>query len=455
MLASAVSIAAALVLAGLALSYIFERHVERRVTSELEATINQLASVLEATPEDQIEMTGDIADPRFELPLSGRYWQVTVDGEIIESSASLWDETIVVPPDATPTGVLHRHDVKGPNDTDLLVLERTIVFNTGKKDHNVSLIAAMDRKEISSSVGEFTRELAVSLLLLGVFLMTAAWFQVLVGLRPFELLRQGLGSLRARTADTLAGKYPTEVMPLVDELNDLLRAQQRSLARARARAGDLAHGLKTPLTVLNSIARSLSEKGIVEEAAEVREQVGAMHRHVERELTRARVAGGRSGKLTPLADAVAKVVNTMGRLQRGDMLDWQLEIPPDFRVAIDPDDLSELLGNLLDNAREWARARVLVCAGTTGGVDYLSVEDDGPGVPSDKLQEILLRGVRLDESRTGSGLGLAIVNDIAEAYGFTVETFKSSLGGLGIRLILTSKGSRSPEVATTRATVMK
>jgi signal transduction histidine kinase len=169
-----------------------------------------------------------------------------------------------------------------------------------------------------------------------------------------------------------------------------------------------------------------------------------MHRHVERELARARVAGGRSGKLTPLADVVDRIVNAMGRLARGDMIDWQLEIPQGFRVAIDPDDLSELLGNLLDNSREWARSKVRLSAGKESGVSFVSVEDDGPGVPPDKMKLILERGVRLDETRKGTGIGLAIVSDIAEAYGFGLETFNSELGGLGVRLRLAGAAPADP-----------
>lgn len=435
MVGSALSILVALALAGMALLYIFERHVERRVTQELENNTLQLAGSLEAAEDGTVALSSPPSDPRFELPLSGRYWQVSVDGTVSDSSASLWDETIVLSKDNQASGQARLLEVKGPRDADLIALVRTISLEAGGTRHEITLVAATDRKEIRLAVEEFFWELTLSLIVLGLILMLASAVQIAFGLLPLEQLRRALGTLRTSTANRLPGEYPSEVLPLVDELNTLLASQQRSIERARARAGDLAHGLKTPLTVLNSVARTLTSNGSTTEAADVAEQVEQMRRHVERELARARVAGGRANVREPLRPAVERLLLAMKRLPRGESLVWQVAVPGDFTVPFDRVDLSDLLGNLLDNAREWAATSVRIGAERDGSRFEVTVEDDGPGVPPDKLEAILQRGIRLDESRRGSGLGLAIATDIADAYGCRLVTFPSPMGGLGIRIV--------------------
>jgi signal transduction histidine kinase len=186
----------------------------------------------------------------------------------------------------------------------------------------------------------------------------------------------------------LSGDFPTEVAPLAAELNDVLDMREKSLERARRRAGDLAHGLKTPLTVLSAIARDIRKRKLVKQSEEIEEPTP--RRHVERALARARLSTGRSHVTTPLRPAVDKVVSALARLPKGDELDWDVHVPAEATVPLEAGDLTELLGNLLDNARQWAENRVKIHYETP----LLTIEDDGPGVPRQELGRIGERGRR-------------------------------------------------------------
>jgi signal transduction histidine kinase len=216
----------------------------------------------------------------------------------------------------------------------------------------------------------------------------------------------------------------------VQELNDVLELRDQSLERARRRAGDLAHGLKTPLTVLSSIARDLRKDNLARQADDIESQSDAMIRHVERALARARLSSGRGHGNTDLGATVDRVVATVARLSEN--LTFDVRVPKGAVVPLEHNDLTELLGNLLDNARKWAKSQIRLAY--DGGL--LTIEDDGAGVADEQLALISQRGRRLDESKQGSGLGLSIVEDIADLYGLTVRFDRSELGGLKVEIRL-------------------
>lgn len=291
---------------------------------------------------------------------------------------------------------------------------------------------ALDRREIEAARAEFAGEIFPALSLLGLILISAAWIQVSLGLRPLEAVRRGVNSIRSRQQRRLDGRFPDEVMPLVAEVNDLLEAQDSAIKRARMRAGDLAHGLKTPLTVLAGDARKLREKGEAEMADEIEELTRSMQRHIDHELARTRVAfESRRGGLEADVVAIAnRLVGAMRRTPRGEALEWKLDLPDALPVAIDPGDLTEVLGNLLDNAVKWAQSRVTVAIEREDGAVTVIVFDDGEGVPATQIGELGERGRRLDERVPGTGLGLAIVKEILEAYGGDLELRNQPGGGL-------------------------
>ena len=228
----------------------------------------------------------------------------------------------------------------------------------------------------------------------------------------------------------MTGDFPAEVAPLVGELNDVLDMREKSLDRARRRAGDLAHGLKTPLTILAAVARDVRGRGLEADANEIEEQAESMNRHVERALARARLSSGRGHAATPLQPVAEKVAAALSRLPGAEDIDFDVHVVPSATVPIEQGDLTELLGNLLDNGRKWARSRVKL----RYDAPFLTIEDDGPGVPDAELSRIAERGRRLDETKQGSGLGLSIVEDIADIYGLQIIYGRSDLGGLRVEI---------------------
>lgn len=439
LLAAAVSIALALGLAGFGLTVLFQRYVERRVADELADHLLQLAAGIQVSADGKITVAHELADPRFNQPFSGLYWQVDANGADVVRSRSLWDEKLNMP--SPPKGFedVHLHRINGPGGASLFAEERYAVVTIKGNEQPLVIAVGLDEKEIEEPVEAFSRDLLFSLALLGIALIAAAWLQVTIGLRPLELLRTSLERVRSGAAARLEGEFPSEVQPLAAEVNGLLAARDDELLRARQRAGDLAHGLKTPLTVLSAISRDVASAGLTTQARDVEAQTEHMRRHVERELARARLASGHAAALTPVRMTIERLMEAIKRAPRGESLIWTLRVPPGTQAAIEKGDLTELLGNLLDNARKWARTTVEISLEDGA----LVIGDDGPGVPSGKTEHVLERGARLDEATQGSGLGLAIVRDIAETYGLSVSLGRSHLGGLEVTIPLARASPRA------------
>jgi signal transduction histidine kinase len=259
-------------------------------------------------------------------------------------------------------------------------------------------------------------------------------------LRSIDSLRTRLVSLRAGRESRMEGVYPSEVQPLVDDLNVLLDHRERAIHRAIAKAGDLAHGLKTPLAILSQEAARARAAGQADVADAIDQQVERMHRQVEYHLVHARAAasGATGGARSSVKESADGLVRAMARLhaERGLVIDSS--ISPDVEVRVQREDLDEMLGNLLDNACKWGCSRVAVNAVADGDAVVVTVEDDGKGLKAEMREAVLRRGVRADEAAPGSGLGLAIVSDLAELYGGSISLDASPLGGLQARLRLPS-----------------
>jgi signal transduction histidine kinase len=232
----------------------------------------------------------------------------------------------------------------------------------------------------------------------------------------------------------LSSDVPEEVEPLVGEVNSLLEAQEAALKRAHDRAGDLAHGLKTPLTALASDVRRLRQAGEGAIADDIQLSAQIMHRHIERELARTRLRN-QHGQLpaSRLAPAASAIVKTVARTPEGEHIDFEVKVAADATIAFDPDDLNDVLGNLVENAARYARGAVRISAMPNGGGDLvMRVEDDGPGVEPGDIDKLFERGRRLDEKGGSAGLGLAIVQDILTEYGTALKAETSDLGGLAL-----------------------
>jgi signal transduction histidine kinase len=443
--AGAASILIALALAGLGLTLLFERHVERRVVVELELNLRQLIGHLGRGENGALLLERPLADPRFEEPLSGLYWQITDEPSgFVLRSRSLWDGTLGLPTDSLQTGQVHRHTIAGPGGATLLVLERHIALPQVLGGGSVRAAVAIDRSEIHVAGRAFASELVPSLAVLAVVLIAAAWVQVRVGLRPLDAIRRRLAAIRTGAAARLGTDFPDEVQPLAAEVDSLLDTQDATIERARARAADLAHGLRTPLTVLADDAQQLRNRGEAELADEIAALVEGMRRHVERELARTRAGvrarAGASQLVSPIA---AQVVEVMRRTPRGKELSWHIDMPSNLAVGIDAQDLAEVLGNLVENAAQWARTSVRLYGWQESDATGLLVEDDGPGVPDREIETVLARGGRLDATKPGAGLGLAIVGDLIEACGGSLALSRSALGGLKAELRLPGRRDKA------------
>jgi signal transduction histidine kinase len=271
----------------------------------------------------------------------------------------------------------------------------------------------------------------------GLLLMAAGLLGLRQGLTPFRRLRERLMAVRTGDDRRVEGVYPSEVQPLIDDLNALLEERQKAVKRAIATAGDLAHGLKTPLALLAQEAERADSQGNRELAENIGQQVERMSRQVNYHLARSRAASGvASGVRCPVAPSVDALIRTVGKLYAGRALEIFPDIAPDLCARVQPEDLDEILGNLLDNACKWAKSKIQVKASRSGGMIAFTVDDDGPGLERALRSAVLERGVRIDESAPGSGLGLAIVRDLAELYGGSIFLDDSELGGLQGRVTL-------------------
>ena len=272
----------------------------------------------------------------------------------------------------------------------------------------------------------------------GLFSMVAGLLQVRRGLSPINNLRARLAGLHEGRDRRVAGTYPTEVQPLVNDLNALLDHREQAVRRAVAKAGDLAHGLKTPLAILAHEAERATAAGQTEMAAAVAQQVDRMRRQVDYHLAHARAAasGASTGARCSIEESADGLTRALLRLHAHRRIAIDMHIPPDLSVRVQREDLDEMLGNLLDNACKWARSRVTIDASQVGAGAEITVDDDGGGLPENMREAVLQRGVRADEAAPGSGLGLAIVRDLAEVYGGSISLDASPLGGLRARLRL-------------------
>jgi signal transduction histidine kinase len=431
--AGGAAVLVSLAIAAFGLMVLFERHVQRLAFVELAADLDQIAAHLARGPDGRLAMSTSPSDPRYEQPLSGLYWQVEAGDDLLVSR-SLWDGTIRLPP-APPDGRPHEHVVAGPQGETLILLERLLFASQRFGEGGVRVAVAVDRAQLRAATRGFARDLFPYLALLAAALIAAGAVQVVVGLRPLAAVGARVAAVRSGEARRLGGDCPAEVRPLAAEVDALLAEREADVARARARAADLAHGLKTPLQALMGEAERLRARGAAAEANSIEEVVLAMRRHVDRELARARIASGDRAAACDPAHVISRLVAVLRRTREGARLDWEVEAPPGLPARINPDDLTEALGALLENAARHAARRVRVESARAGDAVVVAVADDGPGIPEAELARLTARGARLDTSGPGAGLGLAIASEIAEAAGGSL-TLQNGASGLAASLRL-------------------
>lgn len=412
-LAGAIAIFLAMGLAALGLAQLFAAHVERRAVAEMGVQLDQVLAGLERGPQG-LELARPPADPRFTQPYGGLYWQIEGAGAI-QRSRSLWDTVLDLPVDTLGDGAVHVHWLPGPDGENLLVLERSITLPARLGERPVRAAVGMTASELIEARRDFMADLAPYLGLLAFALIAAGWAQLTVGLRPLRALGARIAALRTGQATRMGDEWPVELRPVAAEIDDLLSARDAETERARARAADLAHGLKTPLQALMGEATRLRRDGATKQAEGIEDTARAMRRTVDRELARARSAARVLDARADPALVADRLIAVLRRTPDGADLDWQQTIPPGFAVALHDAELAEAMGTLLENAARHARGQVVLSASQDGERLLLSIEDDGLGIPETERVALMRRHVRADES--GTGLGLSIASEIAQAAG--------------------------------------
>ena len=429
---AALWITGALVVAGIVLAGLFRDHVERGFEAQLRWQLDRLAAVSEVDLAGSLKLKRLIADPRFGQPYSGWYWQVAGPAGPVLRSRSLWDQALDVDPASALAAKPRRYREVGPGGQVLRGLRRNVTLPGS--GHIYQIAVAADVTELNAAVREFTSTLAVSLAALGLGLLIAVMIQIRYGLSPLRRLRAALSAVRSGHETRLLGRFPDEIAPLASELNALLDHNAAVVERARTHVGNLAHGLKTPLSVIaNAVA---SGGGPLAET--VRQQVATMSEFIDHHLARARtVAAGRVlGARTDVSAVAAELERTMARVYVGRGLVVTVEGATGIIFLGERQDLQEMLGNLMDNACKWGRSEVRVTLARARDRLEFRVEDDGPGLAPEAREGVFDRGRRFDETVPGDGLGLAIVRTVAELYGGSVSLTPSTLGGLRATLDL-------------------
>ncbi len=429
---------AVLVAAGLALAAFFSQAETSSFNSALSGAIDELTA---GASVDKGQVVGPVdTDPRTQRAYSGSYWEIATAEPAGPSqmvrSRSLWDRALPLPPGglaalAAAPGEMIYYDAVGPLKTPL----RMAAMQGRMPDiaPPVIFMAAMDRTPVDRAIRTFDTTIAAALALLGVGLIVAVIVQVRVGLAPLFALRREVAAVRTGRSDRIEGHYPTELEPLAAELNALMTHTQEVVERQRTHVGNLAHALKTPLSVI--LTEASQQPGPLAEV--VTRQAQTMGQQIDHHLRRARAAARAQGpgERTPVAPVLEDLSRTLAKIFQGRVtaVDWDCDDELLFRG--ERQDLMEIAGNVMENACKWSAGRVRVAADVDTESPRrlrLTVEDDGPGLSEDQHGAVLRRGERLDEQTPGSGLGLSIVDELVRAYGGTLALDRSSLGGLKV-----------------------
>lgn len=414
---------------GIALDLAFRASVTRAFDVTLADELRTLIAGVETAADGTWWVSQRPDDPRYQSIYAGRYWQIADPDGRTERSRSLWDESLPLTTGAQ-AGRARFAAIDGPGDQALRAVEQTIALP--RLDRPLSFQLALSRAALDAEIARFTRLLAIALSLLALGLLVAIWLQVVYGLRPLRRMTRALREVREGRRESFDADQPAEVRPLVDELEAVLAHNRRLVERARSSSADLAHALKTPLSVMVAELHSPGDDW----RTVMSRELGRTRELVNRHLNRAATTGAGRGRRTPVAAVVDDLLAAMRRIHadRGIVFDARIDTTASF--AGEREDLEEMLGNLIDNAGKWARHRVFVTATTRGMELRIEVDDDGPGLPPEQRIDALERGRRFDEMTPGSGLGLAIIGDIVDSYDGRLQLDEATLGGLKATLLL-------------------
>ncbi len=439
-LGAAAIITISLIAAAIALPSLYRGGLERQLDFELDYLLSRLITRIGAEANGELILAEPMTERDYESAYSGYYWQITNEGRVALASRSLAGWALELRPPAGVVRDIYQDTTfaRPPEGAQRLrVVSRNIRSDTLNKDFTYTVAAV--RQEVDENIEDFRLTSVLTIAGLGLVLVGTVWLQVRYGLRPLRRIPEALTAIRSGENDRLTGSFSAEVEPLAREINALLDHNAEVVARARTHVGNLAHALKTPIAVLTNEASG--REGAFAET--VKAQAGIMQEQVDHHLSRARMAArvgvlGAHTSVMPILEGLARMLEKVYR-ERGVTI--ALAGPPEIAFGGERQDLEEMLGNLLDNACKYAKARVAARAmEREGGRLRIEIGDDGPGVPSEHRRAAQKRGIRLDEKGQGSGLGLSIVKDIAEIYGGGLTMGEAALGGLLVILDLPLAG---------------
>ncbi len=421
----------ALLATALLLGRFYRDHIEEHYDAHVFTHVEELLAAIETSPEGLKRLHSQPTDPRFHHLNSGWYWEVFHAGVPLEKSPSLGDKHL----DLSSLSLIENHGVQfiiGPNQQKL----RAQIIHTSNphKSDSMTFAATAPVMQITDDVHDFIFHIFQSFLVLGIGLSIAVVVQVRLALKPLKAIRSAISDVQAGKIQRLPQDFPSDVQPLVSELNFLLDHNELLLKRARNQLGDLAHSVKNPLTVILNEARSMESK----RGQLILDQAHVMAGSIDHCLSRARIYGKRDaiGYRTDVEAVINGLVYAVRHIYQDRNIEIQLSGLDKHRFRGEAQDLEEMVGNLIDNACKWAKSQVVVQCVTEQDRLVLSVEDDGPGIAREDMKDVMQRGRKLDESYAGHGHGLGIVKDIADLYGGTLKLSRSPFGGLRAELDL-------------------
>jgi signal transduction histidine kinase len=419
-------------ISGFVLAAIFRDVVARQFDHDLLDHAEELASLVEIDPQFRPFVHGDVSDPRFLPARSGLYWQVQLQSGATLRSPSL-ENAFDLPAGPNSEGT-QPFSVDGPTGPMRLIRKH---IHPRHLQEPLEISVGVDERLIDEEMKQLNLSLAMSLGIIALGLIGAAYAQIAFGLQPLARIRHAVAAVRSGSMKQLPDDLPAEVLPLVTELNGMIVANLNMVERARVLAGNFAHALKMPLAILINEGRELEQHGHVEAARVLLEQCSHINLQIDYQTARARASAlANAGASSALVPVIQNVITAYSRLASGRRTIFELSGPADMVIACDPNDLTEIIGNLVDNAAKWSRERVVISIMDLGNAAQIVVEDDGSGVPPEHRETIFGIGKRLDEKMPGSGLGLAIARDLATLYGGRLWIDDSRLGGAAACLTL-------------------
>ncbi|MCW9046186.1 MAG: ATP-binding protein [Alphaproteobacteria bacterium] len=429
-MSSALWIIVTLVATGLLIVFLFKGHIERRFDHQLVDHLEELVAASEVNIHNKSVLNWIPADPRFNRPHSGWYWEILSNNEFVHQSNSLLTTRLL--PFSGDGSIKAFSQIQGPSNQVLRIHSRIIRLPKNAIPYVFSVAGPVS--DINRDIWKFAESIVIVMTILAISLIGIVVLQIRFGLKPLRRVRENLLDIKLGNKNKLPTDFPSEIQPLATDLNALLEYQAALLNRARTQVGNLAHSLKNPMAVLkNELKEIPGEKGLA-----IRAELDTASQSIDRYLQRARIAGAQNvlGVRADLKSVSEDIIFSLDKLYAKRKLDIHLENLNALILRVDPEDLIELLGNLMDNACKWATSQVKITATRVEDRAVIIIEDDGLGLPAEKYEEIMRRGTRFDETKPGSGLGLDIVAETVELYGGELAFSASKMGGLHVKLVL-------------------